>query len=480
MWRRSEYSKDLKLSCRRACAASIVVAVAYISAVGIASPQRTSDRRPPPMRQGFQHRLVLPNGMIVLLYPIAGADRVAMETFYKVGFLNEPKGVPQAAHLLEHMVCYAATASYKAHQSFELLQRKGMANAETLPAFTHFDFDIPSNDLELAIQIESERLSSLAVVPDTVREESPRCNIEAENVEKIPQAGMVKFAFCAFNQSWAHGMSEVRIRRVLGAPYLPMLESMRAQFYRPENMIVTIVGGFKPDEAVKLIHKHLASINGRRGMPSHPINWPGVKKDATVRWDSKVRAVCVAFPPPSTSRDRLILSLWGDIVNMRLSTDMNLRASSECVFVSNHLWNVGTIPFFLYATAKPGVSTAQLRKLMLDRAIQAATGKPTEFEVIQIGLLAQQIGREPDSDWKAIKQQAEAQAKQYGTDILMAPRMQLMQSALNLGFRELFMGADPSRSVRDARSVKQSDLNRKIRQYLDPSKRIVTVLEPMK
>src|SRR5690242_11583165 len=102
----------------------LTLAVA-VTCAALQSPRRPAGKPPVP-----PHRILLGNGVTLLLYPVKGTDRVAIETFYRVGFLNEPKGFPQAAHLVEHLVCYSATASYRRHQSFDLFAQKGMINAE--------------------------------------------------------------------------------------------------------------------------------------------------------------------------------------------------------------------------------------------------------------------------------------------------------------------------------------------------------------
>src|SRR5687768_8479641 len=74
----------------------------------------------------------LENGVKVLMHPVPGVKQVAVEAFYDVGLIHEPEGMPQAAHLLEHLVCNAATTGYKAGESMKLLNQFGMANAETM------------------------------------------------------------------------------------------------------------------------------------------------------------------------------------------------------------------------------------------------------------------------------------------------------------------------------------------------------------
>ena len=93
------------------------------------------------------YRIALENGLTVLLLENHAAKKVAVESFYCAGFLHEPAGKAHVAHLTEHLVCYSPTASYGPYEAFNLLQGKGMANAETLATFVHYDYLVPSSDL---------------------------------------------------------------------------------------------------------------------------------------------------------------------------------------------------------------------------------------------------------------------------------------------------------------------------------------------
>jgi predicted Zn-dependent peptidase len=71
---------------------------------------------------------------------------------------------------------------------------------------------LPAGDLELALGIEAQRLSSLKITPEIIRQEAPKCYQEAAMVEQNPQAGMLKHAFMAFGQAWGHGLGQARVR----------------------------------------------------------------------------------------------------------------------------------------------------------------------------------------------------------------------------------------------------------------------------
>ena len=111
-------------------------------------------------RQEAAGRHKLQNGVTLLLHRVPGVEQVAVEAFYEVGLVHEPAGMAQAAHLLEHLVCNAATASYKAGESMAWLNSVGLANAETMPDWTHYDYMVPADKLERIFQIEAERLGA--------------------------------------------------------------------------------------------------------------------------------------------------------------------------------------------------------------------------------------------------------------------------------------------------------------------------------
>src|SRR5437660_1797407 len=89
-----------------------LVRAATCLASGLVWTASAQKRQVPARRPSSEDRIVLPNGMTVLLYPVEGADRVVVASSFHVGLMNEPKGMAQAAHLTEHLVCRCATKSY--------------------------------------------------------------------------------------------------------------------------------------------------------------------------------------------------------------------------------------------------------------------------------------------------------------------------------------------------------------------------------
>lgn len=423
-------------------------------------------------------RVVLDNGLTVLLYPVPEADRVAVESFYKVGFLHEPKGITQAAHLLEHLMCQCATQSYHAGESMRLLNQKGMANAETLPAFTHYDYALPVSELELALRIEAERLTSLKITPEVIRQEAPKCYQEAAFVEQNPQAGMFKHAFMAFNQAWRHRMNKAQVRGGLESIPVADLEQFYHNFYRPQNLVLVIVGGFKRDEVLSLVKKHLGGIRSPETIPPKPNIWSQVPKEMTVQWDSKVRAVCIGFPPPDDAKERLILSLWGNLLMQRLIMDQDIQQSADSVFCANQMWSVDALPFFVYATAKSQMSPSRLQRTLTARLQSIAAQKPSDSDIVQLRFMMTQFAQEPDLRWDQIRQQGQLMARQMGLDPKQGASVALMNTAIQLGIRELLIGSQASQHSQTSQPLTADDVHRLLQRTFDPSRQFMTVLIP--
>ena len=425
------------------------------------------------------NRAVLPNGITLLLYPVPGADGVALESFYRVGSLHEPEGMTQIAHLLEHLVCQGATSTYQAGQAMELLNQKGVANAETMSHFTHFDYMLMAKDLELALQVERERLTSLRITPELIRQEASKCYWEADFVERNPRAGMLKHAFMAFNQAWRYGISKVQVRGGLEGIPVADLERFHHASYHPKNLVLILIGAFERDEALQLVRKHLAAIPPRENALPQPVPWAQVPKQMMIHWDSKVRAVCVTFPPPFDVGQRFILSMWGNLLMQELMTDKQIQAAADAVFCANQAWSVGTLPFFVYATPKPHVSIPQLRRLLTTSLQTITAHKPSMMQMQQFRMLAGQFAKEPDLDWGLIRREAKSLASQHGLDPELATAMVMANMAIQLGLRELLLGPDSAGQIQVLQDLTADDLYRVVQRTIDPSKQSVTVLMPI-
>jgi hypothetical protein len=199
----------------------------------------------------------------------------------------------------------------------------------------------------------------------------------------------------------------------------------------------------------------------------------------TVQWDSSVRAVCIGFPPPDDVNERLLLTLWGNLLMQRLMTDTEVQGAADAIFCTNPTWGVGTLPFFVYATAKANVSVDQLQRLLAARLQSITVAKPGWAEMMRFRAMASQFAQGPALDWDVIRQQGQAVASQLGRDPEEAAGLVMGNMAIQLGLRELLLGTASAQDAKTLQAVTADDLHRLLRRTLDPSRAFVTILMPM-
>src|SRR6476469_613038 len=103
----------------------------------------------------------LPNGLSVVLSEDHTAPIVAVNLWYHVGSANEREGRTGFAHLFEHML-FQGSANVKSNEHFELIQRAGgTLNGSTWLDRTNYYETVPSNQLELTIWLEADRMGHL-------------------------------------------------------------------------------------------------------------------------------------------------------------------------------------------------------------------------------------------------------------------------------------------------------------------------------
>ena len=107
-------------------------------------------------------KYTLPNGLDVILRQDARLPVVAVDLWYHVGPSNEEKGRTGFAHLFEHMM-FQCSKHVPCDQHFQLLEAAGASdiNGTTDYDRTNYFETLPSNQLELALWLESDRMGYL-------------------------------------------------------------------------------------------------------------------------------------------------------------------------------------------------------------------------------------------------------------------------------------------------------------------------------
>ena len=367
----------------------------------------------------------LDNGMTVMMRPVPDAKVVAVEMFHRVGLFHEPSGKPQLANLTAYMVYQGPTENYIAGEAAATIKNRGIANAETLGDFVHFDYLVPSEDLDRTFQIAAERLTSLKFTDDVLVKARRDVLAEIDAVCESEIVGMVKFGLSALNQVLRFGKDQVEIYRVVNTVSNRNAREFYRAHYAAEDTIIVIAGGFDPTNAQQLVDKYFAPIE-KSTSPAPPA-WT-LKRSVDVTWDLGVNgAYLVWLDPPKDAAEKTTLALFGNHLLSIIDEDPELRAITKVRFCTNQVYPAGEMPFWVYGEAKPDIPARQVAARLA--ALCAAAKKQFTEDVFN----ARRAEMAAFFSWDAISGMTpgdQPQAFAFG----------LGQEAVNLGVKAMLAG----------------------------------------
>lgn len=208
-------------------------------------------------------RVVLENGLTVLLLERGDLPIVSVQALYRFGSRNERPGLTGSAHYIEHMAFRATEEIGKRDLTNQILRWGGRWNGYTNYDQTVYGSHTPSEYLAWLIYLERQRIRHVLFDPGEVEVE--RTSVIAEEHQ--------------YRNSPAYVMAEHHLRRtaMVAHPYgspimgrLPDLQGVTAaelerfyrQHYAPNNLILAIVGRFDPEEALALVRTHFDDLPG--------------------------------------------------------------------------------------------------------------------------------------------------------------------------------------------------------------------------
>jgi zinc protease len=213
----------------------------------------------------------LDNGLLVTLSQDNTAPIVAVNLWYHVGSANERAGRTGFAHLFEHML-FQGSEHVGANEHFELVQRAGgTLNGSTWLERTNYFETVPSNQLELALWLEADRMGALLPAMTQQKLDTQRDVVKNErrwSVDNQPYGTWwEKLPALAFPESHPFHHSLIGSMEDLSAASLQDVEQFFKTFYTPDNAVLSIAGDFDSTEAKALVQKHFGEIPRGSGKP---------------------------------------------------------------------------------------------------------------------------------------------------------------------------------------------------------------------
>src|SRR5437667_12237342 len=228
----------------------------------------------------------LPNGLHVILHEDHTVPLLTVNVWYHVGSSREKPGRTGFAHLFEHLM-FMGSGSVKYGVFDRLLESAGGTNnASTAADRTNYYIDVPSNALDLALYLESDRMGYLldAMSPQTVN--AQRDVVKNERREKYENApyGMASIEIAQMLYPEGHPYRWPTIgymEDLTAASYEDVLEFFR-KYYQPANASLVVAGDINMAEARAKVEKWFADVKPGPG-PVPPIDYPHPMVSAVTR-----------------------------------------------------------------------------------------------------------------------------------------------------------------------------------------------------
>ena len=216
----------------------------------------------------------LANGLFVTLSEDHTAPIVAVNSWYHVGSANERPGRTGFAHLFEHML-FQGSADVGANEHFELVQRAGgTLNGSTWLDRTNYFETVPSNQLELALWLEADRMGKLLPAMTQQKLDTQRDVVKNErrwSVDNQPYGTWLeKLPALCFPPEHPFHHSLIGSMEDLTAASLDDIAQFFATYYTPDNAVLSIAGDFDPAEARATGRAALRPIPRGTGKPPLP------------------------------------------------------------------------------------------------------------------------------------------------------------------------------------------------------------------
>jgi predicted Zn-dependent peptidase len=256
----------------------------------------------------------LDNGLHVILHQDNTAPLITTSVMYHVGGKDRTEGRTGFAHLFEHLL-FEGTENIERGKWFEIVSSNGGTNnANTSQDRTYYYEVFPSNNLELGLWLESERLLhpiinqiGINTQIDVVKEEKRR------SYDNRPYGQILQVVGNALFSKHPYKDPNIGYMEDLEAATLEDVTAYNKKYYVPNNAVLTVAGDIDIAKAKKMIQDYFGPIKrGPDVVRNYPTEDPITVETKKVVYDANIQipASIVAYRTPGfKERDAYVLQM---------------------------------------------------------------------------------------------------------------------------------------------------------------------------
>jgi predicted Zn-dependent peptidase len=241
----------------------------------------------------------LENGLRVITVEDHSTPVIAIDITYNVGSRNERPGRSGFAHLFEHMMFKGSENVGAGEHPYLIFNNGGTMNGTTNEDRTTYYEALPSNQLDLALFLEADRMRSLVI--NKANLDNQRNAVQEErrlSVDNQPygKSGEIQQGLIYDNFAYKHTV--IGSMDDLNAATVEDVVAFFKTYYAPNNAVLTLVGDFKTADALQRIKKNFESIPRQPDPPAVDMTEPEQKAERRVSVDdalARLPQVDIAF-----------------------------------------------------------------------------------------------------------------------------------------------------------------------------------------
>jgi predicted Zn-dependent peptidase len=256
----------------------------------------------------------LPNGIHVILHQEPSTPIVAVSVLYHVGSKNEIPERTGFAHFFEHLL-FEGSENIGRGEYSQLVEKNGGAlNANTSQDRTFYYELLPSNQLELGLWLESERMLHAKV--DIKGIETQRSVVKEEKRQRVdnqPYGNLIKAVKQNMFKVHPYKWTTIGEMEHLDAATLEEFQAFNKKFYVPNNAVLVVAGQFDKAQAKEWITNYFGAIPKGAPVARQKIEEAPITEAFKATWEDpniQIPMLVASYRTPSMkSRDARVLDM---------------------------------------------------------------------------------------------------------------------------------------------------------------------------
>jgi zinc protease len=331
----------------------------------------------------------LPNGLHVILHEDHATPNVSISVMYHVGSKNEDPQRTGFAHFFEHLL-FEGSKHIARGEYMKLVQSSGgEVNANTTWDRTYYYEILPSNQLELGLWMESERM--LHAIIDEEGVETQRKVVKEEKKQRYDNTPYGQLLSVVYENAFTqhpYRWSPIGQEQYIDQATLSEFMDFYKTFYVPNNATLVIGGDFDPSHAKELIQKYFSDIpRGTKPIPRPNIQEPPQTEEKRVTFYDNIQlpAVIIAYHSPKMGdKDFYAMQLLSQL----LSTGKSSRFHKSIVDEQEKALFVGAFAIpnedpgltLMFGITNMGVTPDELENAMIEEVNKVVQNLISEEE----------------------------------------------------------------------------------------------------